>query len=125
MVRNNKGPTIVRANGFQEWYNNNLQLDRKDGPAIVCRSGYICWYDNGLCHRISGPASEYELVSSWYLWDCCYYIEFSNQDIHSLGFNIGLYGLNLDAYIWFKQNVERCDNWTDELLVEFRIKFCS
>ena len=42
---------VIKDNGDQYWYQNDLIHRDNDLPAIVCANGNKFWYKNGLMHQ--------------------------------------------------------------------------
>ena len=61
------GPSIVYANGSEEWFLNGLS-HREGGPAVVFPEGDNYWYLYGQRHREGGPACLHsDGTKYWYL----------------------------------------------------------
>ena len=66
------GPALLRADGAELWYRNNL-MHRFGAPAVVYPNREKQWRLNGKLHCINGPAIEYvKGGSGWFIYGIPY-----------------------------------------------------
>jgi hypothetical protein len=58
----------IDEHGAKYWQDAEGNRHRDDDPAVVRANGYQAWYQHGLRHRANGPAIEYACgYKEWYL----------------------------------------------------------